>query len=66
MTAKFTADRHRHNTTDRRAAGNMGFANMAETVGKSTVVHLKNFGAVRQFSAFNPPHRKAQNRYAQW
>lgn len=62
MTKKFTADRHRHSTTDRRAAGNMGFANMAGTVGKSTVVHLINFVAVGQFSSFNPPHRKAPNR----
>jgi len=40
----------------------MGFANMAGTVGKSTVVHLNNFGAVGQVSAFNPPHRKALDR----
>lgn len=51
-------------TTEARTA-NMGFANMAGTVGKSTVVHLINFGAVGQVSAFNPPHRKAQNRWQQ-
>jgi len=31
---------------------------MAGTVVKSTVVHLINFDAVGQVSAFNPPHRK--------
>ncbi len=66
MTTKFTADGHRHSTTEKEGyAGNMGFANMAGTVGKSTVVHLINFGAGGQFCAFNPPHRKAPNRYRQ-
>jgi hypothetical protein len=48
---------------DRTPACNMGFANMAGTVCKSTIVHLINFSAGGQFSAFNPPHRKAPKRY---
>lgn len=47
---------------NKKAAHNMGFADMAGTVRKSTVVHLINFSVVGQVSAFNPPHRKARKR----
>jgi hypothetical protein len=44
---------------------NITFAIMAGEVRIETFVQLINFGAIRQFSASNPPQRKAAKRYRQ-
>lgn len=45
---------------------NSVFATMAGAVGQSKAVHLINFCADRQVSAFNPPQRKYANRWHQF
>jgi hypothetical protein len=49
----------------KKTTANIVFATIAGEVGKSTVVHLINFGAGRQVSAMKPPQRKYAKRYGQ-
>jgi hypothetical protein len=42
-------------------AGNIGLPAMAGTVVNSTFVHLINFSACGQVSAYKPPLRQAEN-----
>jgi hypothetical protein len=51
-----------HNPDRQMPAANSTFANMAGEVQIETVVQIINFGAGRQFSVPNPPHRKSANR----
>lgn len=65
MTTKFTADRHRHGTTEKEGyAGNTGFAKAGVQCLFDSEVGNQTFVILMNGSAEKPRLRKARNRYA--